>query len=656
MLCVFDIHKFCEEKNGGDYLIETIYKDEQGNPIIVDLKDVDVIITESQLKLWDSWNSVTHYRECCEENNLSWGVTLFTPKRDKNYMYQNYQFLQTLNLNDEEIEQLSSKFVNWVQNVVHNDVNYAILFLMGFNVTDERYKNFFKSGSIHWIKALILKPELIKHKYFRMKLYNMLKKRIKDGSIGQIITDGNFQVLIADPYAMIQAACKQEVTGLLPKGNHYSNYWNERNVKLVVGSRSPLTYRSEHVKMPLLMNEDTEYWYEHLYTGIIINIHGDETARFAGADHDYDILATTSEQTIINGVYENELPVVYQEPKPKKKVPTDRDLYVADTFSFNSIIGSLTNKSTTGYALLAKFDEGTPEHNLLLKRIKTITKAQSAQIDKTKIGMTVKGIVTKWVKYQSPVENESEDERLERELNNRILMDKHPYFFKNLYSRTGKDYKEYIKKQEMLCLQLLDVTLDELLNKSELTEDEQRFVTNFERYSPIIDSDCVMNKLCKHIESVDFNIRSLLKNESEDDYYKIFVDNLDGLDDLVYKKLKNEYENYMTSVRSLLSNNSDDNDKGDFTNVKLKQKELSRSLFEICSNSLELVKYMTRLFFIDKPNSNKDLYWELVGDYIVKDLVSKVQTVNVPVVDLNGEINYLNEKYTIKEVDLIEYT
>ena len=29
--------------------------------------------------------------------------------------------------------------------------------------------------------------------------------------------------------------------------------------------------------------------------------------------------------------------------------------------------------------------------------------------------------------------------------------------------------------------------------------------------------------------------------ESEDDYYKIFVDNLDGLDDLVYKKLRNEY-------------------------------------------------------------------------------------------------------------------
>ena len=651
MLCVFDIHDFCEKKNGGNYLVETVYKDENGNPIMVDLRDVDAIITESQLKLWDSWSSVEHYRECCEENNLSWGVTLFTPEKDKDFMYQNYQFLQTLDLDKDDIEELCSKFVNWIQNVTHKDAYYTMLFLMGFNVNEEKYINFIKSSNMHWVKALILRPELSKYKYFRMKIYNMLKKRIKDGSIGQIITNGNFQVLISDPYAMMEAVCgHKEVKGLLPQGKHYSRYWNNKGVKLVVGSRSPLTYRSEHVKMELLTNDETEYWYEHIYTGIIINSHGDETARFAGADHDYDILATTCEPTIIKGVYDNELPVVYQEPKPKKTVPTDLDLYKADTFSFNSIIGSLTNKSTTGYAVLAKFDKGTPEYNLILKRIKTITKAQSAQIDKTKIGKAVKGIVTKWVKYQKITDVMSDDEKLEVELNNRVLMDKHPYFFKNLYKRTGKEYKDYIKKQEILSLQILGITLEELLNKIELNEREQLFLDNYNRYSPIINSDCVMNNLCKYIESVDFGIRNLLKNETEEDYHNILVEDFNNFDEVIYSQLKSTYEVYTTEVASIIKNNCDISKKESNNTIKVRQKELLKKLFSICNNEKDVTKYMVYLFFVDKPHYNKDVMWDLFGDYIIQHLLKNTNTINVPVLDDNGDIDYLNSKYTIKEV------
>ena len=56
MLCVFPIHEFCEEKNNGNYLVDTIYTDKNGNPIKADLRDYDVIISESQFKLWDSFD------------------------------------------------------------------------------------------------------------------------------------------------------------------------------------------------------------------------------------------------------------------------------------------------------------------------------------------------------------------------------------------------------------------------------------------------------------------------------------------------------------------------------------------------------------------------------------------------------------------------
>lgn len=655
MLCVFDIHEFCKVENNGNYMIETIYKDEDGKPKMVDLRDIDVIITESQLKLWSSWSSVEEYIECCEKNKLSWGVTLFTPKQDKNYMYQNYQFLQTLDLDDEDIKQLASKFVNWIQSVSYGDINYTLLFLLGFNATEERYINFINSGNIHWMRALILKPELIEYKYFRMKIYNMLKKRIKDGSIGQIIADGNFQVLISDPYAMMQAVCgHKDVTGLLPKGKHYSNYWNERGVDLVIGSRSPLTYRSEHVKMHLYKDKDTtEKWYKHIKTGIIINVHGHEVDNFAGADHDYDIIATTSEPTIIKGVYDNENPVIYEAPKPVPIIPKDEDLYKADTFSFNSIIGSLTNKSTTGYALLSKFEEGSDEYNLVLKRIKTITKAQSAQIDKTKIGQEVKGIVGKWVNYQKKKDNESPEEIYDRELNNRVLMDKHPYFFKNLYSRTGKEYKEYIKKQELYCIQSLGITLDELSNKEVLTEEESKFKNTYEYFLPVIDSDCVMNKLCKHIESVDFGIRDLLKNNSDEDFHELLMDNVNIEFDDTYNKLKSALVDYNSEVKGIMNRaNSSEEDVNTNKEINVKQKNLADRLFIICNNAKELTNYMTYIFFKDNKKYNLDLYWNVVGKYIIEKLRDEVKVINVPVVDENGNINYLNEKYSVKEVVL----
>ena len=117
MLCVFDIHQFCEEVNGGNYIVDTIYTDENGNPIKADLRNYDVILSESQFKLWDSFKSIDQYIESCHKNNLLWGVTLVTPKEAKHMLKLNYQFIQTLNLTQSDVEKLASQFVKWIEEV-----------------------------------------------------------------------------------------------------------------------------------------------------------------------------------------------------------------------------------------------------------------------------------------------------------------------------------------------------------------------------------------------------------------------------------------------------------------------------------------------------------------------------------------------------------
>lgn len=658
MLTVIDIHKWIVEYNDGKYLIESIYKDDIGNNTMVDLRDIGVIITESQLKLWDSWSSVEHYNQCCEDNKLSWGVSLYAPKYDKTFFYQNYQFLQTLNLDDNDVANITDKFVKWIKGVTSENVYYTMLFLVGLNNDEEKFINFLNSKSASWIKALIVEPNLIKDKYIRNKIYNMLRRKIQNASLGQIIVDGNFQVIVSDPFAMMEAVCGKEVKGLLAKGEHYSNYWNERNVKQVVASRSPLTYRSEHVLLNLIKNEDTEDWYKYCYSGIILNAHGNETDRFAGSDFDYDIVATTSDKSVIKGVYRDELPVIYDAPKPSKIIPEEDDLYKADTFSFNSIIGGLTNKSTSGYALLASLPPESEEYKITLKRIKSITKAQSAQIDKTKIGQEVKGIVPKWVNYQSTPKDkeESEKEKYDRELNNRILLDKHPYFFTHLYSGTKKKYKEHVKKYEILALQRLGMSLDELKSVKRKNDEQLSFMDEFYRKSPVIESDCVMNKICKRIESVDFEIKNLLKLDNELDIHESFLNKDVEFNQDTYKKVKKKYVEFNSIIRSEMNNTQGSiktsYDDSIVQDINVVREKLKVELSKVCSNEKELMNYIIHMFYVVNKNSNKDVMWTLFGDEIVQNLMNKNRSIYLPIQDDDGEIEYLNKKYTVKKVEL----
>lgn len=88
---------------------------------------------------------------------------------------------------------------------------------------------------------------------------------------------------------------------------------------------------------------------------------------------------------MINGVIHGEYPVVYDPPKPQKIIPNEHDLVTFDKFGMGSIIGQITNKGASAYALLPllkeKYGEDSKEYQITLTRLKQTCKAQSAQID-----------------------------------------------------------------------------------------------------------------------------------------------------------------------------------------------------------------------------------------------------------------------------------
>lgn len=666
MLCVFDIDEFCRVENKGNYIINTIYKNDNGEPIQVDLRDIDVIISESQFKLWNAFNSLEEYIHNCKINDLKWGVVLTSPKEQNDILKMNYQFLQTLDLDKDKIKEICSQFVGWVQGVNFDNIYYTLLFLLGENITQDTIKSFLKHSNNYWLKSLIVNHELKNDKYIKEKVYKYISNIIKRGCLGEIILDGNFQVLVSDPYAMMQHICGQEVTGLLKEKEYYCNYWNKKNVDVVDSMRAPLTYRSEHLKLNLVKDDENieeenklySKWYKHCAdSGVIVNIHGQETLNWAGSDWDFDIIATTSNKEIIDSIFKNELPVVYDVPKPIPIVFTDEDLYNADIFAFGSIIGSITNKSTSAYALLPLFDKESLEYQTLINRLKMCTKLQSAQIDKAKIGKKVKGIPKIWIERQKIYKDDDEKVKKEKEFLNKILLDKHPYFFIHLYKNTYNKYKKYVKSNDLSSQQKFGLTLNELLIKENCNEKEQSFVDAYYRFLPVIDSDSVMNLLCKHIENVDFDIKSKLKTSKIGDLYKLYMKNDIPKNQETYQKVLNEYKKFMKELKDLntmginQNANKEQFDEESDRIVNNIYDDFKSRMFEICSYAYELTNYLVEIFYCEYKSSNKDILWNSFGKYIFSNIKSNTkESIFFPMPNKEGGIVYLNKKYKLEEV------
>ncbi|MFE6075759.1 hypothetical protein ACFVQB_14905 [Paenibacillus sp. NPDC057886] len=657
MLCTFDIHKFCETKNNNSYYIKSLYKDAQGGEVWVNLKDIDVILTESQFKLWDSFSNLEEYQLNCHKNNLKWGVSLYTPKETKDILRMNYQFLQTLNLSSQDIEVLCDKFINWVSGVSSDNIYYTLLFLLGTNTTETKINQFFSSSDKYWIKSLVANHTLINDEYIKKKIYDMIKTKIKNACLGEIIVDGNFQTLVSDPYAMMQHVCGMKVTGLLNENEYYSSYWNKKNVKVVNSMRAPLTYRSEHLKLDLVSEEESLDWYSHCYTGVIVNVHGKETVNWAGSDWDYDQIATTSDITILNSVYEDELPITYDPPKPNKIVVTDDDLYQSDKFSFGSQIGSITNKSTSAFALLPLLEKDSAEYKKTINRLKMCTKLQSAQIDKAKIGRNVKGIPMNWTSFQKIKESDTEESKSEKELLNKLLLDKHPYFFIYLYKDTKRKYKKYLEGKNLESLHKFNLTLSDLKNKQRKNLEEREFLKEYVKNSPVIESDCVMNNLCRYIESIDFAIKKRLNNKKTDTSSLIKSKRVTW-DENTFKKVKKNIGIYNKKIND--SGNTNQHSYGingkydsDIHNQKtVHSEDLANIMNDTCSNPEELVNYLIEIAYADKPKLRKEVLWDIYGKVLFNNIKTNSlnNTTLFPFPSQEGELNYLNKKYELREV------
>lgn len=272
MVFTFDFIEFAE-KVAHTYTIKDAWGQER------DVRDAELILTTSMLKLWDSYESFEAYYQNCLLNHYQFSVAKTTPHEMDKKRNLNYQFIQGYQLTDEQIDELIAPTVDEIKDIMGMDWRKSILYLCGQNLSE---KNVMKADPV--ALALMIEPNMINDPFVRNKIKKMIAKRIRQAKIGVLSVDGNFGIMCGDLYALAQSMFGLEVTGILKAGEIYHQFWRDRGAPEVACFRAPMTSHNNVVKEKICYSEEASHWFQYIECGVIVNAWDTLCMRTNGSD------------------------------------------------------------------------------------------------------------------------------------------------------------------------------------------------------------------------------------------------------------------------------------------------------------------------------------------------------------------------------------
>ena len=260
------------------------------------IEDIDVLISESQFKTHKYYSSWEEYCSYAKAGDIHWGVARYNKAIDPEYVLANYQYIQALTLSTEDIKGLIQPTINWFNQICSGDLLYAMLYAFGSKSDKVQYNTLYGSAQSVPMKAIVKNTDFLNDKYIQQKIYKNIVESINHAKLGKIWIHGNYQFMVADPVAQCQSALGLPVTGILKRDEIYSNFWRTRWLQqdhppdkecIVDCCRSPMIDQHEHNPMSVLVkNEEADYWFQYMPSGIIYSIWDTSTARHEDADYD----------------------------------------------------------------------------------------------------------------------------------------------------------------------------------------------------------------------------------------------------------------------------------------------------------------------------------------------------------------------------------
>ena len=634
MAFTFDYVDFAEKIAGERYII----KDAWGNNF--DVRDVELILTTSMVKLWDSYDSCEAYVQNSLSNGYTFGIAKTCPKELESEHSLNYQFIQSYDLSDDEIEELIAPTMNEIKDVLHGDWRKTLLFLKGIGLNESNIENL----DDDFVKAIMIDKRMIDDPFVQNAIYQLIKNRIDEAKVGVLKVHGNYSIVSGDPYALCQSMFGLEVTGLLKSGEIYNKYWRDFGSEKLACFRAPMTCHNNIRLVHPVHSSEADYWYQYMKTCTIFNAWDTAAAALNGMDFDGDLVMLSDNRILVEKL--EPLPALMcAQRKASKTIPTEDDFVRSNIESFGNDIGQTTNYITSMFEVRSHYPKGSVEYDTLSYRIRCGQLYQQNAIDKAK-GIICKPMPRTW--HDRHAANKIEDDEL-REFYRSVVADKKPYFMRYIYPALMKQYNQYIKNTNRNCLREFQMTVDELrmIPADELTERQSDFLRYYDYRMPVGTGDCVMNKICRRFEQeFDGYIR---KHNSKIKFdYTIMKNASENYTTTQYKAIKKLYEDYNKKMQSYtVFAQSEKIDKYDaFTELSEMNTEFRKSCDIICQNESALCNIVLDLCY--QKSSSKRFAWNMCGSEIIHNLLlNHNHTVHFPTLDAEGEIEYCGERFKI---------
>lgn len=639
MLFTFDFVEFAKRVNHEIYMVKDAWGD------LRDVRNYDVILTTSMVKLWDSYNNLEHYIDCCNENHYQFSIAKTSPHDLENVRNTNYQFLQTYNLSEEDLYALCKPTIDEIEGVLGQDWRKTIVFAKGMYLNESTIDYVDND----FIKAIMIDQRLLRDPFVLNKIYSMIKKRISDAAKGSIKLSGNFAIVSGDLFSLAQSIFGLPVTGLLKSGEVYHKYWIDKNVEEIALFRAPMTCHNNIRLRRIVHNEEMDFWYQYNTTGIILNSWDTTCDALNGADKDSDTFFSTDNNIIIENTL-NSTTIECMQKKADKIIPTEKDIIQANKLAFGDEIGTTTNRITSMIERQSVFDENSEEYKTLEYRIMCGQHFQQCSIDKSK-GIIAKPMPKYWYDKAAcnKLPDDTEDQKHFKELCLKIVAENKPYFMRYVYPDLMAKYNKYIKDTNSKCIREFKMSMSDLMEKSNKTIREKEFIDYYNRLMPVGNNPCTINRiswlfedafqsyLAEYDKYYEFDY-SILKSGVEysiNDYQRI-------------SQIKFEYDDSLRYYQQLANKKRLDKDEVSVNRSIMLQKFKSQCE-EICPNEKELCDIVIDMCY--SSYKSKQFAWDICGEIIIKNLLQKNNhMIHYPVlVNSDGEFEFGGEQFIICE-------
>ena len=323
---------------------------------------------------------------------------------------------------------------------------------------------------------------------------------------------------------------------------------------------------------------------------------------------------------------------------------------------FGNKVGVYSNMSTNYFGMLPMFNG--EEYTKIINQIKKLRFIIGEEIDSTKTGK--KPDISMDFIYQSENKDISEEQRATIREHNKYTPEFPPYFTRYLDENKERAFRKYYKICSLICQKETFMTMAKLLEKAKNGELETEAEKNFYQFyldnSPLLLTDCTMNKVCWYFEALEKELKDKFSVKSNNYILMSYAEPVE-VDSKIKKAVNKVFSNYKEEIHRIY--NESRYGENCYNAEKKKNHIISKreQLIKNCRKQLEeIVVNPSKLFNIvvavlktqkNLESVNKFL-WNIFDEDIV-DIIPegnrRISMYETP----GGEMEILGRKFHVEE-------